>query len=147
MPLQLSWLEHLPSKQEVTGSTPVGGSHIIIIILQYYYIYVRVAQLDRALDFGSNGCGFKSHHGYIFFYLYFLYYLWGISSIGRARRQQRRGTEIKTRILHNMIHQLKFVEHASVASAISIIHSSNNITKATIVAISNIEIQSLFIYE
>ena len=50
--------------------------------------------MDSALDFESSGCRFESCQGRL------LTRVWGISSIGRVRRLQRRGTGIETRILH-----------------------------------------------
>ena len=40
--------EHLPYKQRVIGSSPIGPT------------FVRVAQLDRASDYGSEGREFES---------------------------------------------------------------------------------------
>ena len=35
--------------------------------------------------------------------------IWGISSIGRVRRSQRRGSGIETRILHLFSHEIIFI--------------------------------------
>ena len=72
-----------------------------------------VAQLDSASDFESGGCRFESCRGRSFCtreaWLAGVGGWWlrpvqaaqrGISSIGRVRRSQRRGTGIETRILH-----------------------------------------------
>ena len=65
------------------GSNPVGGSGLTAPLVQWLECMVpnhttrvrfpdgadtresqdRVAQLDSALDFESNGCGFESRHG------------------------------------------------------------------------------------
>ena len=65
----------------------------------------RVAQSDSALDFGSSGCGFESRRGRK--HVHILGQKGGISSIGRVRRSQRRGTGIETRILHSPRQQSK----------------------------------------
>ena len=51
--------------------------------------------MDSALDFGSSGCRFESCQGRLL-----ITRVWGISSIGRVRALQARGTGIETRILH-----------------------------------------------
>ena len=70
--------------------------------------------MDSALDFESSGCRFESCQGrqFCFFSLgpvgseagraaaWTLRNEWGISSIGRVRALQARGTGIETRILH-----------------------------------------------
>ena len=72
-----------------------------------------VAQLDSASDFESGGCRFESCRGRSFWWLGSNPYAAlgsnpnkppcrrGISSIGRVRRSQRRGTGIETRILQS----------------------------------------------
>ena len=73
--------------------------------------------MDSALDFESSGCRFESCQGRLFCFLessplgpvgseagraaaWTLRNEWGISSIGRVRALQARGTGIETRILH-----------------------------------------------
>ena len=70
--------------------------------------------MDSALDFESSGCRFESCQGRLFCFLVLrrpepeagragasaLRNEWGISSIGRVRALQARGTGIETRILH-----------------------------------------------
>ena len=51
--------------------------------------------MDSALDFGSSGCRFESCQGRLLYTA-----PWGISSIGRVRALQARGTGIETPILH-----------------------------------------------
>jgi hypothetical protein len=55
--------------------------------------------MDSALDFGSSGCRFESCQGRLLRSA-----SWGISSIGRVRALQARGTGIETRILHLFWH-------------------------------------------
>ena len=68
--------------------------------------------MDSALDFESSGCRFESCQGRTFWFLVsglpvrdpsnrrIIHNEWGISSIGRVRALQARGTGIETRILH-----------------------------------------------
>jgi hypothetical protein len=70
--------------------------------------------MDSALDFESSGCRFESCQGRLFCFFslgpvgteagraaaWTLRNEWGISSIGRVRALQARGTGIETRILH-----------------------------------------------
>ena len=86
--------------------THIRRTHLKCIL----QINVPVAQLDKASDCESEDWGFKSLQGY-FLYLQsmlsnlldaglFLEWNWGISSIGRLRALQARGTGIETLMLH-----------------------------------------------
>ena len=90
--------EHLPYKQRVIGSSPIGpticpcggtgrraGLKILLwrhstgsipvtgIARKCISSYVRVAQLDRALGYGPRCRGFESSHARVFYYLQTLY--------------------------------------------------------------------------
>ena len=61
-------VERLTLNQVVVGSIPTVGAYLLSIS----FIVLkpdRVAQLDSALDFESNGCGFESRRGWPFFLL------------------------------------------------------------------------------
>ena len=62
-------VERLTLNQVVVGSIPTVGAYLLSIS----FIVLkpdRVAQLDSALDFESNGCGFESRHGYYISYYF-----------------------------------------------------------------------------
>ena len=58
-----------------------------------------MAEWSKALVLGTSLFGGKGSNP--FRVTSFRTYSWGISSIGRVRRSQRRGTGIETRILHS----------------------------------------------
>ena len=104
------WSKALRSGRSIfgcVGSNPTGCNIIFIYFISYYNQLAHLAQKVERWPFkpmvvGSIptvGDNIMLHH--IFYVI--LYYFWGISSIGRARRQQRRGTGIETRILHNIL--------------------------------------------
>jgi hypothetical protein len=59
-----------------------------------------MAEWSKALVLGTSLFGGAGSNPASVTFLQATVYSWGISSIGRVRRSQRRGTGIETRILH-----------------------------------------------
>ena len=72
--LSSSAAEHLAVNQKVAGSIPARGVRFLFLFKKDYLFKIKIteqnaliAQLDRVLYYGYNGCGFESCLAYIYY--------------------------------------------------------------------------------